>query len=773
MKSTKKVLLLTLLVALLAVTLAACGGSKEEPVPTAAPATATPDDAIRQEGDVWDKIKENGVMIVGVSADYPPFEYYNADYELDGFDIALMKAIGKSLDVDVEFVDIAFDGMGDALALGQIDVAISAISVTPEREKYVDFSQVYFVSEDAFVASQGANIPPITKVADLANLRVGVQKGSVFESWLEDKLVDTGLMPETNLFIYGNVTEALDDLQQGLLDVVAMDEPSAQVAVKSDQNLTIAASGLHRELYAIAMAKGQETLRTKINQTLTALLRNHVIDRLAKQYLGVDSGEILPVPTPTVTPSAPQPTPAPPSGCYDGMAYVSDLNYDDQHMTNPPVLNAGEAFRKGWRIKNTGTCTWDSSYSFNFVSGAQMGGQPTAIQGTVAPGQTYDMYVDLVAPTKPGVYQGFWQMHNGNGEGFGQRVYVGIRVGQGPTPTPFPTATPAPGVQFWADTLNLNQGQCTVVHWRTDNVKEVYYYQEGQDWRQHGVAGTGDVQECPPQSTTYFLRVVHNDDSVEQPAFRIEVTPAPGAPTINYFNVTPAGAVNPSNPLTFSWEVVGNVNEVNIYRNGQVTWPGAPFRGSWNETAPNQPGNYSYVLEAKGPGGVSKQTIVVQVVALVPTATPVPPTATPAPTSVPPTATPVPTATSVPPTATPAPKPPEFVGSWALQQMGIGKAAPKPIISGSNIDLTINADGTFKGFGGCDQYQGTWVSPGAGQIDFSAPQPIPGASACTPEVQNQQTQYFQILGSVTQYKVAGTQLTLTSPAGDTLIYNKK
>jgi heat shock protein HslJ len=46
--------------------------------------------------------------------------------------------------------------------------------------------------------------------------------------------------------------------------------------------------------------------------------------------------------------------------------------------------------------------------------------------------------------------------------------------------------------------------------------------------------------------------------------------------------------------------------------------------------------------------------------------------------------------------------------------MGIGKAAPKPIISGSNIDLTINADGTFKGFGGCDQYQGTWVSPGAG-----------------------------------------------------------
>jgi heat shock protein HslJ len=105
--------------------------------------------------------------------------------------------------------------------------------------------------------------------------------------------------------------------------------------------------------------------------------------------------------------------------------------------------------------------------------------------------------------------------------------------------------------------------------------------------------------------------------------------------------------------------------------------------------------------------------------------------------------------------------------------MGIGKAQPKPILSGTTIDLIINADGTFNGLGGCDQYVGTWVSAGAGQIDFTTPKPIAAPSACTPEVQNQQSQYFQVLGNVNQYMVAGTQLTLTSPAGDTLIYNKK
>ena len=645
MKKNKKILFAVLIVMLLAMAVAACGGG-DKTVPTAAPdviitkapeatptkapeGTPTPESPITQEGDVWERIQEKGVMVVGTSADYPPFEYYNKDFEIDGFDIALINEIAEKLGVKTEIVDIAFDGLADALALGQIDVAIAAISITPEREAYVDFSQVYFVSEDAFIAKKGANLPPIKRVRDLATLRVGVQKGSIFEHWLEDRLINTNLMPETNLFIYGDIKQAYKDLQDGRVDVIVMDKPAAEQAL-NEGDFEIVASGLHRELYGIAMAKGQHDLRTKINQALTVLLRNHVVDKLAKEYLHIDPGEIVPVPTPTPAPAEPQPTPTPPQGCYDGMAYVSDLNYDDQNMHNPPVLNPGEAFQKGWRIKNTGTCTWDSSYFLDYVSGntdgARMGGQPTAIQGQVAPGQTYDIYVNLVAPVKPGVYQGFWQMHDGNGEGFGERVYVGIRVPDQPTPTPFPTATPSADINFWTDNVNLTQGQCTVNHWRTQNVQAVYYYHDGQNWQNHGVAGTGDVQECPTASMNYYLRVVHRDGSVEQQAIRINVTPAVDAPHINYFAVDPPGQIALGQCVNLRWEVVGNVSQVNIYSNDRVLWQQAPFRGTLQD-CPGAVGNYNYRVEASGPGGVSQANHLLTVTDQ--------PTPTPAPTQVP------------------------------------------------------------------------------------------------------------------------------------------
>jgi hypothetical protein len=87
---------------------------------------------------------------------------------------------------------------------------------------------------------------------------------------------------------------------------------------------------------------------------------------------------------------------------------------------------------KGWRVRNTGTCPWDEIYSFVYVRGnvpaASMSGEPMAVAGTVASGDTYDIQVNLVAPQTPGTYQGFWQMHDGQGVAFGQTIYVAITV---------------------------------------------------------------------------------------------------------------------------------------------------------------------------------------------------------------------------------------------------------------------------------------------------------------------------------------------------------
>ena len=77
------------------------------------------------------------------------------------------------------------------------------------------------------------------------------------------------------------------------------------------------------------------------------------------------------------------------------MEFVEDLNLEDYKLTYFPRFKPGQPFSKGWRIRNTGTCSWNSTYFINYVRGsdpaAQMGGQPTSLRGVVQPGQTYDM----------------------------------------------------------------------------------------------------------------------------------------------------------------------------------------------------------------------------------------------------------------------------------------------------------------------------------------------------------------------------------------------
>ncbi len=552
-------LIAILLVAMAA--LVACGGS---PDPTATPvpptavvveaATATPA-AVEEPGtggdalipeDPWARIQETGKMVVGTSADYPPFESYGEDFEIVGFDPALINAIAVNMGVEVELRDFAFDGLGAALQVGQIDAAIAAISITEEREQQVDFSQIYYVSQDAVLAAEGASVGPITSLRDLANVRIGVQSGSVYEDLLLDNLVDTGLVPETNIQIYGDISRAVQDVTAGLVDVVMLDLLVAESYVE-EGGVEIVAQDLNTETYAIAFPKGAAELQAQTNEVLTLLQETGVVEKLIGEYLDVKPEFIVPVPSPTPAPEQPVVRPPVTPGCIDSMTWVSDLSYDDQNMTAPPVIPGGQVFRKGWRVLNSGTCTWDSNYGVTFVQGnrpgARMGGQATAIAGTVAPGATYDLYVDLIAPIQPAVYQSIWQMYNTGGSAFGEKLWVAITVPAGPVATVVPTQTPSPGIDFTVDRTNIERGECVTFSWNVSNVREVYFYSEGENWQNNGVAGQGSRQECPKQDTTYYLRVVKNDNSVDTRQIRIYVEQTADAPRINRFSVDPSGQI--------------------------------------------------------------------------------------------------------------------------------------------------------------------------------------------------------------------------------------
>ena len=412
------------------------------------------------EDNSWARVQEAGVLRVATSADYPPFSYYNDDYVIDGFDPALIRDIGIVLGVNTEISDYAFEGLASALRVGQEDVAIAALSITPEREAEFDFSNIYYVSQDGILAQTDSDIGRITNPSQMAGLRVGVQRFTVYESWAQDVLVGGGIISQDQLFTYSKPEHAVDDLKQQRLDLVIMDLQPATAAL-SMGGLKLAGQGLNQQRLAIALPKGANALRAKINDALLYMQNEGRVNQLVQHYLGLNPEDIIPPPTPEPTPEFTE-TPLPtatddpntptPTPCIDAMEFVQDLNYDDEDLTNFPDVDPGEAFQKGWRLKNSGSCTWTGSYFIKYSHGsdpaAQMGGQPTSIKGEVKPGQTYDMYIDLVAPQEPGEYVGYWQMHNSENKPFGQTIWVAVEVRnlnpETPTATVTPQTTPTP-----------------------------------------------------------------------------------------------------------------------------------------------------------------------------------------------------------------------------------------------------------------------------------------------------------------------------------------
>ncbi len=614
--------------------------------------------------DAWARIQASGKMTAGTSADYPPFAYWTSDYKLDGLDIALISEIGKVLGVDVPIKDMAFEGINWALELGQIDVAIAALSITPERSASLDFTDIYFVSEDAILARMDSSIPPVTRVTELATYRIGVQRASVFSNWIHETLIDSGLMPASQLHEYEEIELAVRDLREGRIDVVILDFPPAQAAI-TQGGIKLVGQGLNTQYYAIGVPKGETALKNQLNNALKQLYESGRLGELTQLYMGVSPP--LPTPVPTLEPSQPTPTPVAsttPAPCVDGMTFVADLNLDDNNMKSPPIMPPGQPFKKGWRIRNTGTCTWDNRYKLAYDGGntpaSSMGGHPTPINGTVPPNAEYDIFVDLVAPAAPGVYQGFWVMHNGQDKKFGDRIWVGIEVPKPPTITPPPTQTPSPGINFTVDRNRIFSGECVTFSWVVTGAQAVYFYAQGQPWQQHQVPPQGSKVECPPATTIYELRVAKLDNSVEVRQITIFVESVPGAPVIDRFTVDPLQIME-GQCVDITWAVSGDVTKVTLLRGSVDLWPGgAPVSGTMQDCPPGS-GTANYSIEATGPGGTSRlqrQVLVSKIPTPVVTNTPVPPQATDTP---------------VPPPATPTPIPPiiyTFTASPAQIQAG-------------------------------------------------------------------------------------------------------
>ncbi len=544
----------------------------------------------------------------------------------------------------------------------------------------------------------------------------------------------------------------------------------------------------YQQAYAIAVPLGADALVDALNQALAELESQGDLEALRQRYLTA-----LPPAT------APEPETTPTPACTDKMKWIADLTYDDKNMKKPPVIQPGTPFTKTWRVKNVGTCTWTTDYYMDFVRGnkpgADMRGERTFLAQEVPPGKTYDLSLKLVAPTQPGVYQGFWQFFNPQGEAFAE-LWVGIKVPKPATPFPTPTPTPpSPILQLVAESTHIQQGACTTLYWNVQGANEVYLFPKGGD-PGDGVLPQGSQEVCPQQTTTYVLSAVLPDGSHTSTSLTIVVS-AVEPPQILRFTADPSDQVVLGQPVHLQWEVGGDVQQVQLLANDIPLDANAPIYGSWIHY-PETLGTIKYTLKAQGPGGVSVTDLLLQVVKSPgpetpsPTATPLPPTQEPQPTAtpLPPTEEPQPTATSLPPTEAPQPTatplppteepqptatllppteepqptpPPGLIGPvWSLVSWAKAKMAPTPVLEGTQITLQWGADGVYQGQSGCNIYRGTYHLGAEGALTMDIPGVTRRQCASPEGIMDQEATYLSLLPRVVGYELdsSGQQLIL-------------
>lgn len=221
---------------------------------------------------------EGGVLVFGTNAEFPPFEYVGDDGEPDGFDVALIKAVGEKLGREVQVENMEFDSLVSSIG-NRIDGAIAGMTVTEERKAEVDFSDPYYEAVQYVIVTADSQI---ATADDLKNKTIGCQLGTTGMFLAEDI---EGVTAQT----YNRAVDAVNDLVNGRVDAVIIDKNPAEVFnTKFEGKVKImdgANFGFETEEYAIALPKGSD-LVGQVNQALADLKADGTFDALVAQYIG-------------------------------------------------------------------------------------------------------------------------------------------------------------------------------------------------------------------------------------------------------------------------------------------------------------------------------------------------------------------------------------------------------------------------------------------------------------------------------------------------------
>ncbi len=223
-----------------------------------------------------------------VEGAYPPFSEVTASGELVGFDIDIATALCDEMGSACELVQTEWDGIIPALLERKCDAIIASMSITPDRQKVIDFTQKYYQTPARFVGAADAGLTDTPE--GLADKTVGVQRGTIHQDFMESEFADVELK------LYGTQDEAYLDLQAGRIDAIMADSIAMDDGfLKTENGKGFAFFGqsysipeYHGEGAGIGLRKEDDDLEARFNAAIEAIRANGVYQTIQETYFDFD-----------------------------------------------------------------------------------------------------------------------------------------------------------------------------------------------------------------------------------------------------------------------------------------------------------------------------------------------------------------------------------------------------------------------------------------------------------------------------------------------------
>ena len=229
------------------------------------------------------KAADSNVLKVGTNADFAPFEFQDENgKEYQGFDMDLIRAIGEEMGCKVEISNIQFDGLIPAIQAGNIDVAITGMTINDERKQNVLFSDPYYKSGLSIIVAKDNN--EIKTFQDLKGKKVAVQIGTT-------SAAEVNKIGGVEVKEFNSSADTFMELRAKGVDAVVNDRPvnDYYILKSGETNVKALPELLTSEDYGIAMAKDNAEMQKKVNEALKKLHDNGKYDEIFTKWFGSTS----------------------------------------------------------------------------------------------------------------------------------------------------------------------------------------------------------------------------------------------------------------------------------------------------------------------------------------------------------------------------------------------------------------------------------------------------------------------------------------------------